>query len=287
MAVSELAKQVAEQLGEVQLVDAHQHQGSWSSFGGLGLDRSLSPDEESRERLDFMDGWGMDYALIHPNQQSGSDAQLVAQFNDEVLAMQQASSARLIGSLAALPLGSVDDIVDEFARIERRAYCGLTFHHRFVGKPINHPFMDTVAELAETRNWPVVCHCVAESNMTAFWRICALADRHPNVRFLALTAFSGSTQSQQVLEVAGRYPNLFFETSLMMTVPNLLADVLNAAGEHRVLFGTDLYMLPRPIYRAPSTAFEILASDISSQAKSRILGENSLALFDLEVPASD
>jgi uncharacterized protein len=270
-----------DQLSQYRIVDAHQHLGSWGSFGGFGSVEGSTWDMDTSGRFDFMSAWGIDQALIHPNQQSGSDPSAVSRFNDNVLEAHDKCLDRFPGAVASLPLTSEADINLEFNRISSSSICGLSFHHRFIAKPLNHPLMETVSGLARGKGWPIIVHCVAESTMTAMWRLSALARRFPDVKYLALTAFSGPTQAQQCLEVAIERPNIYFETALMMPNPTFVEEFCRVAGPERLLFGTDLYVIPHPIYNCPTTLFELLSANIPGDAKQRILAQNAEELFKL------
>ena len=90
--------------------------------------------------------------------------------------------------------------------------------------------MDAVCERAQSREIPVVVHCVAESQLTALWRLSKVGVDPPPSPLLALCAFSGSSQAQHTLEVAAERDNVYFETSLMATVPALIDELARWPG---------------------------------------------------------
>lgn len=266
-----------DQLEALQVVDGHQHLGSWGSFGRLNDANRESIEEDLERRLLIMDESGISAAFLHANNQQGSRS--IEEQNSDINHALSLADERLLGGLISLPLTNVEEAEAELNRSTSDRIVGLTFHHRFQGKPLDHSSMFPICELAEARGLPISVHCVAESNLCNLWRLSRLARQFPRVHFLAIAAFSGPAQAQEVLEVAHERTNISYDTSAMFPVASVLSEFCGAFGAERVVFGSDLYVFPRPIYALPSTLLEILETDISAPDKQAILADNVRRLF--------
>ena len=277
-------KQIADEIARYRIVDMHQHIGSWGTWGGFDLSAGQGDQQEFDARFEFMAGYGIDVAVLQPNQQSGHDATAVAKRNDDVAAARAKHRDKFAGAMAALPLSNRTEMEREWDRIQGADFCALTFHPRFAGRPVNTPLMEEICARAEGKGWPVLMHAVAESALEALWRLDILARKFPKVKFVALAAMSSANQTQQILDLGTQRPNLYFDTACMFPTPFLIAEFCKQVGSDRLLFGSDLYTVPRTIFASPTTLFEIIATQVPAADKQRILAGNANELFRL--PAS-
>ena len=76
-----------------------------------------------------------------------------------------------------------------------------------------------------------------------------------------------------------RHGNMYVDTSSSMSIiPNLIEWAVREIGAERILFGTDT-----PVYFAPMQRARIDAADIPMAVKRRILRDNAVVLFMLEL----
>jgi predicted TIM-barrel fold metal-dependent hydrolase len=262
------------ELEGIEVIDAHQHAGSWASFGRAPSPTDPAVDVDPDGRARFMRSNGIGSAILHPNPQAGSDATAVHRSNQLALAMASKNKHAFTASAASVPLGTLDDLRGELGTLAESGFSALSFHHRFIGRPLDNALMDNVCTFAEEHSWPIFVHCLAESTLSALWRVARLARRFPRVQFVALAALSAPSQAQQALELAIERRNISFETSLMCSVPSLVEEFCRTVTAERLVFGSDLYMDPRPIWNVPSSLIEVAAAAISVEEKALILGGN-------------
>lgn len=274
-------RRLLEEMAGLSIIDAHQHSGSWGSFGRVATTEDPSSEPDFGARVDFMRDWGIHAAVIHPNPQVGGDTGAIERANRAALEAHLRLPEAFPAALASISISPEADIESSFAELEAGGFSGLTFHHRFIGRPLDHPGMDSMCELAAPRNWPIAVHCLAESTLSALWRLGGLASRFSHVQFLALAALSSPSQTQFAIEFAKAHENVAFDTTLMGSVPGMVHEFCMRVSPERLVYGSDLYMRPRPIYDIPSGIVEVLASPISKSDKDLIFSGNATRLFHL------
>jgi predicted TIM-barrel fold metal-dependent hydrolase len=179
------------------------------------------------------------------------------------------------------PLAGVDIGKREIARAATDLKLdGIVWHHRFQGVFLGdvrmHALLDACAEYA----LPAFIHVIADSNMEAPWLLEELYHAHPDVQFVALDAFSGLTQIRYIMAMAERCPKLMFDTALAMPVGRAIEDFVRRFGSERLLFGTDLYLSPQPLYVYPHILREILdAPTLTDDHRRDIFWNNAERLF--------
>jgi predicted TIM-barrel fold metal-dependent hydrolase len=140
-----------------------------------------------------------------------------------------------------------------------------------------HPVLDLLAE----RGKVAAVHVFAESTFEVPWRLEELADAHPDLRFVAMDAFSSYDRSRWMHRLARVHPNLWFDTASMAGNANTLADFVADAGADRLMLGTNLYgaqmtdFLPVPLLAIEAS------TELDDAAKALILGGAAERLYDL------
>ena len=269
--------QLADQLDQLEVVDAHTHVGSWRAFSSYLDDHpGLTVKEETALRAEYLDRFGADQVFLLPSVHHSGGLGDVRIANDAVL-RQRDASPRVAAGFFGVGLDDINESLTEMERCIDAGLVGLTLHHRFAGKVIDHPIMWPVLEALREAGLPALIHCLAESTLEALWRLERLAADFPEVTFVALGALSSPSSIQWAIHVGRFHPNIWFDTAVLLPVGTMLESFCEEVGADRLIYGSDLYVDP-PTYRFPFALFEILASDIGPEDKQAILGGNARRL---------
>jgi predicted TIM-barrel fold metal-dependent hydrolase len=266
------------------IFDIHHHVGALDTGGGGPI---WKVEGDYTQRVQIMDKFGVRAAAVMPSSQylRPNGIPDTCALNDLVADYRNRYRDRFPVALGTVePLHGEEAGVQEIRRlIEKLHMNGVVWHHRFQGTFINdkrmHPLLRTLAEYQV----PAFIHLFGESAMEDPWGLEALAEEHPQITFVALDAFSGSTQSKVVMRIAKRCPNVFLETGITFPLGRIIEEVVANIGSERVLFGTDLYVAPL-MYLHPDVLYQILdAPTLTDQDKHNIFWNNAQRLFKLEV----
>lgn len=267
------------------IFDAHQHVGDLA-IGDPGQVRAgWNAEDDHARRVQVLDKVGITAAAVLPSLQylRPNGAADTRRINDLAAAYREQYRDRFpVAAGTVEPLHGEAIGVEEIRRIAEELHLNaLVWHHRFQGTFINDPTMAPFLRAAARYGLPAYIHLFAESTMESPWGLEALCEQHPDVTFIALDAFSGTTQARFVTAIAKRQPNLLVETACVFPLGRLIEQFVAECGSERVLFGTDLYLNP-PMYNHPHVLYEILeAPTLSEQDKRNIFYENARRLFGL------
>jgi predicted TIM-barrel fold metal-dependent hydrolase len=274
------------QAKDFHIFDIHHHVGALA--GLLEADGWFrdDPDElqsDVNRRLAFMDRQGIDQSLLmpgngYPNARGIEDTRRV---NDYVKRYQSMAPDRFPAVVGTVnPLEGTDALYEIERCIEKIGMNGMVWHHRFLGTVLDHSMMNPFLEQLRAYNLPAFIHIIADSKLESPWRLERLADKHPDVTFIALDGFSSPDHAQWMPYLASRHENIIFDTGVMVSVGHLIQNFLAAVGPERLVLGTDYYSEPELFSHAFPVA-ELLASDIDDKSLELILSKNARRLLKL------
>ncbi|MCD2176062.1 amidohydrolase family protein [Rhizobium sp. C4] len=273
-----------------EIYDVHQHVGPASglvaSHGGWFLDDETALRDDVRQRLAYMDKFGIRHASVMPGNgfptTYGIDG--TRRVNNHVRRYQQVSPDRLVACYGTVnPLEGVEALKEIDRCIEELGMHAMMWHHRFLGVALDHPMMDEFVRRLQDHGKPAFIHTIADSTLESPWRLERLADRHPDATFVALDAFSSNDHAQWMPYIASRHPNILFDTGVMVSVGHLIEGFIEVAGPERLLFGSNYYSRPQ-LFNSPFPLTEFLNSSLSQEALESILGGNARRILGLSSP---
>lgn len=272
---------------DFDVFDIHHHVGALAGLLEASGWFREDPEElkaDVNRRVAFMDRQGIRQALLmpgngYPNARGIEDTRKV---NDYVKRYQSVAPDRFPAVVGTVnPLEGKDALVEIERCIEKLGMNGMVWHHRFLGTILDHSMMNPFLDQLQRYNLPAFVHIIADSKLESPWRLEKLADRHPDVTFVALDGFSSPDQAQWMPYLASRHGNIVFDTGVMVSVGHLVQNFLSAVGPERLVLGTDYYSEPELFSHAFPVA-ELLASDIDDASLRAILGDNARKLLNLE-----
>lgn len=254
------------------IIDFHAH--IFSDETGLkerkGSRRCLieAADRYGLERMIVMPLFGG----MHPSVkevQAGNDATLEFAMED----------SRMVPFVTVYPPHGNAAVDEVDFRINQQDFAGLKVWCSLA----DQSFMDPLMELMAQSSRPTLIHALhkaadcqqmpggqypLESRPA---HIAALARRHPHARIVMAHAGGDFLSSAEVIRDC---PNVWTDISGSYCESGMVEHVVETLGENRVLFGTDL-----PGASFATNLAKVLAADINSRTKSRLLYENALELL--------
>jgi cation diffusion facilitator CzcD-associated flavoprotein CzcO/predicted TIM-barrel fold metal-dependent hydrolase len=284
-----------------KVFDIHQHIGNGGRRPALGdLDRDWGVDVDSRgvadsgdfrdtlqadydERIKLMDAFGYQSAAISPvagyeRPEGFRNTQAV---NDRVAAYRNRYSERFPIAFGVVdPLEGVENGVAEVERIATTLNMnGVIWHHRFQGAFIADPRMFPLLEAIEHFKLVALVHVFGDSAMEHPWGLEIIAERYPNVTFLALDGFAGASRFREMMSVARRNENVVCDTAGSLPIGRMIEEYANTIGSDRLIYGSDLLVAP-VTYHVPHMLNEILkAPGLSDVDREKILWTNAKSIF--------
>jgi predicted TIM-barrel fold metal-dependent hydrolase len=263
--------------------DVHQHYGSVPGSGAPAA--RVQAEVEVVQRIEIMDKNGIRQACIQPS--SGYDRprgtlDLMA-VNDEMATLRSLATDRFPVALGTIDLALGETAVSlEVRRIfDELELDGIAWHHRLQGAYIDDPRMYPILNELASRGKIAAIHVLADSTFESPWRLENLADRYPELKFIAMDAFSSYERASWMSRIAAHHPNIFFDTAGMITSSSILARFVAGAGADRLLFGTNLYGAQQTDYYPAAMQIVLASSELSTEAKRRVLGANARELFGI------
>lgn len=268
---------------EFQAFDIHHHVGSLDIVAGAHGGKTPSLEDDVARRLEYMDANNIAKAMLMPSNGYAAPDGIAAtrRVNDYVARYRDALPERFPAAVGTV--GPLDGpaAVDELDRcVEELGMKGIVWHHRFQGTAIDHPAMDRFLERLQHHQLPAFIHLIADSSLESPWRLEILADRFPDVQFVALDGFSSPDHAHWMPYLAEKHPNIIFDTGVLVSVSHLIEVFVRRVGAHRLLLGTDFYSFPK-LFNTAFPLNEILASDLTDEECRAILYGNAHRLLSL------
>ncbi len=270
------------------VLDVHHHVGSaFRALGGdiggaAGMSDKAFIQKELDSRLEIMDSGGVEQAIVIPGhgyERANGIADTRAE-NDAIAAYSDRMPARFPGAVGIVEPRDGAASLDELTRCrEELGLVGISFHTRFQGVSLDSQWIQTYCKHMALLGLVPVIHAMDETPEESLWKLAVLARAVPDTPVLALDAFGSYEATRQCFFIAEVAPNIVFDTSLSYNF-DFIEDFARQFGPERVVFGTDLYS--HPVGRRISHILEqIMASELSDEAKGAILAGNARRLFGL------
>lgn len=146
---------------------------------------------------------------------------------------------------------------------------GMKPYH-FYGVEYSHPSYNAWWEYGNERKYYALLH----SERPDLMEIDNLAGRYPNVRWMSAHACGSFKMADMVIEVMKRHSNVYAEITLTPVPGGIIEYLVNAVGDDRVVYGSDLPM------RDPRQQLGWLVfSRLPLASKKKILATNALKVI--------
>ncbi len=249
------------------IIDFHGHVGSWDRIGGR---------QDVNEMLHVMDHAGIEKACLF-NIFHGD----AARANDLTAAFVAAHPDRFIGFLFVTP-HYPEEMPGEMARAaDRLGLKGIKIYPPYADRSVEDAVWEPIFAFAQERGLPVISHTDGdglqdpnrgEPSMFIKW-----ARKYPGARIVLAHGGNNPNGRRSCVRAARRCPNIYIETCTTWRHFHAIEELVEGAGEDRVLYGSDM-----PIMDPRIQVGRIQTAKISDQAKQKVLGLNAAGLLGIQ-----
>jgi len=249
---------------DVPIIDAHTHILGYGHFGWYQAFTS------NADIVAHMDQLGINCIVTAPHSLIMGDTDLT---NDAAAAAAREFPGRIYGYIVVRPQQGLDDVrrtLDKYSK--NKIFVGLKFLAGYHG-PLACPEYDYALDFAAEAKCPVLCH--TWGNAPTMTDIERAVKTRPDLKLLVAHQGGGSLEmTDQFVPLMKTYPNLFMEICGSLYNQYSIEELVNLAGEDRVIFGSDLINLD------PRFDFgRVIFSTLPDVIKKKLLAENYLRLL--------
>jgi predicted TIM-barrel fold metal-dependent hydrolase len=255
-------------------IDAHQHVGSLE----MNLDRSVS--ERVDKHVEMMDRNDISASVIlapgtYKNPEGLEDTRKI---NNDLAKMRDMNRDRFFAALGTVEPSYGEKGLEEIDRILTDLDLdGVMWHNRWQRSYANSDIMYRFVERASDHDAVVLLHAIADSKINAPWRVFEMIENFPDTQFIVVDAFSGASQSAEVIERAQDVDNVVFDTGLCYSLMSIVESFVDSVGADQLVLGTDFYTDKNTLQAMEVET--IMNAEISKTSKEKILHENLERIF--------
>ena len=258
------------------VIDFHSHAGTWAK---------VCMDDNIDSYVHVMDKAGVDIACINCIFNGES------KIGNDIAETFVSKYPNRFRHVAYVNPHYPENVIEELERcFDQIGSVFIKIYPDYFRKANDDPAYFPAYEFANDRKLAIMMHAKfpfdpPELNITE--RFTNLSNRFPNIKWvLAHAAGSDVISSDQkpffkhneAGEAAKEIPQVYLETCSSGTAFNCIEASVDAAGEDRVLFGTDMTLMD-----SRQQIAKVTTSTLSEDIKIKILGENAKRLLDLQI----
>lgn len=270
--------------GPTAIFDNHQHVGGVPGIPGHHATGALDDSQIARDhaiRVEAMQRVGTSQAALmpghsYPRPNGLADTRTV---NDTLAAYRRFDSERFPAVIGTVEPRYGADGLAEIDRVHALGFQGLSWHHRQQGLAIDHPVMHTFAERMVDHGLVAFIHCYPDGDFESVWRLRNLAESHPELAVLCMDTGTHTEAFEEALRCAERAANVFVDLTSFSLGASAIERAVAVLGAERIVFGTNLYSLTRPV-RSHELDM-VMAAALTDAQRRAILGGNARRLLGL------
>jgi predicted TIM-barrel fold metal-dependent hydrolase len=250
-------------LGNIPIIDAHNHLGRWNAF--------YVPDGGTIEQMIAkMDALGIDRVCVTAHSSIGPD---YVYGNDMVLDAITRHPDRVIGYVTVNP-NYPEDMRHELDRcFAHPGFRAVKLHPECHSREVDHKNYAPAYEEAQRRGCPVLIHVWGPAAVMAVDR---LAPRYPDAKFIMAHTGGDAKTMELALGVINRHGNVYGDFAISTALEGNVEWFVREVGSKKVIFGTDM-----PFFDPAPCVARIAMADISDEEKLDIFSGNITSLMGL------
>jgi predicted TIM-barrel fold metal-dependent hydrolase len=250
---------------DVPVIDAHTH---ILGYGHNGWYQSFN---STKDVVAMMDHVGIDAIVTAPHSLVIGDIDLT---NEEAAKAAREFPGRIYGYICVRPqqgLEAVRATIEKYSK--NPAFVGFKFLAGYHG-PLGVLEYDYALDFAAEAECPVLSHLWGNDPTLA--DVERAAKQRPGLKLMMAHQGGGSRETTDAyVKLMKQYPNLYMEICGSLYNQYSMEEIVEKAGEDRVIFGTDLINLdPR------FDLGRVIFSTLSDAVKKKVLAENYLKLLE-------
>ncbi len=249
----------------VPVIDAHTH---ILGYGHLGWYQSFTSNDDI---VAMMDCLGIDCIVTAPHSLVMGDMDLT---NEESAKAAKEFPGRIYGYICVRPQQGLEAIRTTIEKYSKNpAFIGFKFLAGYHG-PLSVPEYDYALDFAAETGCPVLSHLWG--NDPTLTDVERAVKQRPELKLIIAHQGGGSREATDAyVKLMKQYPNLYMEICGSLYNQYSMEEIVELAGEDRVIFGSDQINLD------PRFDFgRVVLSTLSDEIKKKILAQNFLKLLE-------
>ena len=258
------------------VIDFHSHAGTWAK---------VCMDYNIDSYVHIMDKAGVDIACINCNFYGDS------RIGNDLAESIVSKYPNRFRHVAFVNPHYPENVIEELERcFDQIGSLFIKIYPDYFRKANDDPAYFPAYEFANDRKLAIMTHAkfpFDPPELTITERFTNLSNRFPNIKWVLAHAASSDVISSdqkpffkhsEAGDAAKEIPQVYLETCSSGTAFNCIEAAVDAAGEDRVLFGTDMTLMD-----ARQQIAKVTTSTLSEDIKIKILGENAKKLLNLQI----
>jgi len=249
------------------IIDFHAHNGSMDNYGAR---------ERADEMLRAMDLAEVDLVCVN-NIFHGR----ASKANDCTAAFVRAHPDRFVGFLFVTPHYPEEMEAEMKRAVDDLGLRGIKIYPPYYNRSVEDPIWEPVFAFAHARKLPILSHTdghdpLVQPNRGEAQMFVPWALKYPDCNIALAHAGNFASGRRSSVDAARKAPNLYIEICSSWREFGSIEELVEGAGEDRVLYGSDL-----PLMDPRIQAGRVLTADIGDAAKRKVLGENAARLLHI------
>jgi len=251
------------------IIDFHAHNGSMDNYGMR---------ERADEMLRAMDAAGVDICCVNNIFHSRA-----SKGNDCTAAFVRKHPDRFIGILFVTPHYPEEMEAEMVRAVDDLGLRGMKIYPPYFTRTVADPAWEPVFAFAHARRLSILSHTdgtdsLVQPNRGEPQMFVAWAKKYPQANIVLAHAGNFATGRKSCIAATRQAPNIYIETCSSWREFGSIEELVNGAGEDRVLFGSDLPLMDPRVQLG-----RYMTSDLSETARRKALGENAARLLGIKI----
>jgi hypothetical protein len=262
-------------MADYPIVNAHHHVGR----GGDSQDRTFEWTETVSQVIDAMDENEVDATILQPL--GGENDESVAEVHDQIHQASEAYPGRIFGTAAVNPHLGTEFVHEEITRcVQELDFKFVKLHTLAWGVDPTSDIAYDVYDACVENDVPVMVHTGPHGMpFSVPGMLIPVAEDYPDLDIVMAHMGGAYTLTQEAIILAERYENFYLDTTLAMNM--YVRRAMEQVGADRIL------MAAEHSSNIPVALTKIDCIGANEEQKRKILGQNAIDLYDLDVAKQD
>lgn len=258
-------------MAEYPVVNGHHHIGNPNAE----QDRTFQWSESIAQIIDAMDENEVDATILQPL--GGENDRSVTEVHDHIYEASQAYEGRIFGTAAVNPHLGTEFVHEEITRcVEELDFKFVKLHTLAWGVDPTSDIAYDVYDACAENDVPVMVHTGPHGMpFSVPGMFMPVAEDYPDLPIIFAHMGGAYTLTQEAIFMAERYDNIYLDTTLALNM--YVRRAMEAVGADRLL------MAAEHSTNIPVALTKIDCIGASEEQKAKILGENAVELYGLDV----
>lgn len=262
-------------MADYPIVNAHHHIGN----NEVEQDRTFEWSESVAQIIDAMDENHVDASMLMPL--GGENDRGVTDVHDQIYEATEAYPGRLFGIAAPNPHLGTEFVHDEISRcVQELDFKYAKLHTLAWGVDPTSDIAYDLYDAASENDIPVMVHTGPHGMpFSVPGMLMPVAEDYPDLPLILAHMGGAYTLTQEAILMAERYDNIYLDTTLALNM--YVRRAMEQVGADRLL------MAAEHSTNIPVALTKIDCIGANEEQKQKILGQNAISLYDLDVEKQD